>query len=64
MNLPSKQMPQLMSISEASQHFGLSKYSLRKGVTSGKIPHIRVGVKYFICVEPFQQLIRANSFEN
>ena len=51
------QVPQLMDIPDASEYFGISQYYLRKGVRSGKIPHIRTGNKYLICVDALRRIL-------
>lgn len=48
-------LPQLMSISDASEYFGVSRYYLRTGIKSGKIAHTVLGNKYMIDVFALQR---------
>lgn len=49
----------LMSVAEASEFFGMSKYSLRKGIKTGAIPFVQVSKKYFICADKFLETIQS-----
>lgn len=49
----------LMSVVEASEFFGMSKYSLRKGIKTGAIPFVQVSKKYFICADKFLETIQS-----
>ncbi len=48
-------VPQFMTITEASEYFGVSKYFLRKGIREGSIAHTLLGNKYKIDVEALQR---------
>ena len=48
-----------MSVVEASEFFGMSKYSLRKGIKTGTIPFVQVSKKYFICADKFLETIQS-----
>ena len=45
------------TVLEAVQVTGASSYSIRHGVRSGKIPHIRSGNKYLINMKLFLELL-------
>lgn len=40
--------PVLQPLKKASNILGLSEYSLRQGVKTGQIPHLRIGNKIYI----------------
>jgi len=46
--------PKFISIREASELFGISKYALREGVKCGRIKHAVVGRTYMIDVDALQ----------
>jgi excisionase family DNA binding protein len=57
-NVQTVDVPQYMSITDASKLFGLSKYYLRTGIKSGAIKHTIVGNKYMIDTGELQKQLQ------
>lgn len=49
--------PKFMTITEASEFFGVSKYQLRSWIKSGCIAHTFIGNRYIIETESLQGLL-------
>lgn len=49
--------PKFMTVTEASDFFGVSKYQLRLWIKGGCIAHTFVGNRYIIEVESLQRLL-------
>ncbi len=50
----------LYSVPEAAEYLGRSKWSMRRLVWSGKLPHVRCGKRVHVDVEDIDQFIESN----
>lgn len=50
-----------LNINDASKRLGLARSFIRAGCISGKIPHIKCGSKYMICVPQLVEQLAAEA---
>lgn len=52
---------QFVTVKQAVKSTGLSEHFIREGLRNGRIPHLKVGVKYLINLPQFVEWLNAES---
>lgn len=52
---------QFVTVKQAVKSTGLSEHFIRDGLKNGRIPHLKVGVKYLINLPQFVEWLNAES---
>lgn len=60
MNLNEVKSPLMLSIDETAKKSGLSSYTVRTWVKTGKVPCVMIGKKYLISWENFCGFLNSN----